>query len=74
MVLTQQQLTVSREGRQEITTRVSEGYFSACAELPGWLHCIIERKAIRKKSLSLLVSWVVPASTHNQSSFIVQHV
>ena len=71
MVLTQQQLTVSREGRQEITTRVSEGYFSACAELPGWLHCI-ERKAIRKKSL--LVSWVVPASTHNQSSFIVQHV
>ena len=68
MVLTQQQLTVSREGRQEITTRVSEGYFSACAELPG----CIERKAIRKKSL--LVSWVVPASTHNHSSFIVKHV
>ena len=36
----------------------------------AWLHCI-ERKA-RKESL--LVSWVVPASTHNHSSFIVQHV
>ena len=70
MVLCSQQLTVSRKGRLEITTRVSEGYLSACAELPGWLHCI-KRKA-RKKSL--LVSWVVPASTHNHSSFIVKHV